>query len=308
MGSAFAAAFFFALSAVVAHRSTRLVGVFTANFARMWVAAAFLALLAGIHGDLLRGTAFPTFVASGLVGYGVGDLALFAAYPRLGSRLTSLLMQCLASPFAALIEWLWLGTRPGGTALVCGAAILFGVGLAVAPAKREITQFSPALPGPDPAHRRVGILLGVLAALGQAGGAVLSRKAFAITHAAGQNIDPFTASFQRALGGVIVISAAYGLSRRVSRWRESEPAPNWRIAWPWIVANALVGATIGVSFLQNALASTPSAVVLPIIALTPLIVVPFAYFFEHERPSIRSLVGGAFAVAAAAVLAKVRQP
>ncbi len=71
-----------------------------------------------------------------------------------------------------------------------------------------------------------------------------------------------------------------------------------------MVANALVGATVGVSFLQCALATTPSAVVLPIVALTPLIVVPFAYFLENERPSARSLVGGALAVAAAAVLAQ----
>ena len=308
MPFAFAAAFCFALSAVFAHRTTRLVGVFTANFARIWIATGLLAVLASAHGNVWRGTALPVFFVSGLVGYGVGDLALFAAYPRLGSRLTSLLMQCLASPFAAVIEWLWLGVRPGGVALLCGAVILLGVGLAVAPSVPvgglNAMGVRPAIAG----HRRVGLLFGVLAALGQAGGAVLSRKAYALTHAVGQEIDGFTVAFQRVLGGVVVTSVAYGLSRNVRRWREGEPAPDWRVAWPWVLANALAGATIGVSFLQRALASTPSAVVLAIIALTPLIVVPFAYFLEHERPSARSLLGGALAVAAAVVLATVRQP
>ena len=299
MVSAFAAAFFFALSAVCAHRTTRLVGVFTANVARIWIAIAVLAVLASVHGNPVRGPAFPVFVVSGVVGFGLGDLALFAAYPRLGSRLTSLLMQCLSSPFAAVIEWLWLGTRPGGVALLCGAVILLGVGLAVSPSAPVVTG--------RVSHRRTGLVFGVLAALGQGGGAVLSRKAFAVVHAAGQDIDGFTAAFQRALGGIVIITAAYGVSRRVRRWREGEPTPHWRTAWPWIVANALVGATIGVSFLQRALSTTPSAVVLPIIALTPLIVVPFAYFFENERPTVKSLVGGALAVAAAAVLAIVRQ-
>ncbi len=307
MVSAFIAAVFFALSAVFAHRTTRLVGVFTANFARILIATGVLGVLAAIHGGALRGTALPIFLVSGVVGFGLGDLALFAAYPRLGSRLTSLLMQCLSSPFAAVIEWLWLGTRPGGAALICGAVILVGVGLAVAPGTTRQPD-GGGYAGPDPAHRAVGLVFGVLAALGQAGGAVLSRKAFAVAHAAGQEIDGFTAAFQRALGGVVVIGAAYGISRGVRRWREGEPPPHWRSAWPWVVANALVGATIGVSFLQSALASTPSAVVLPIVALTPLLVVPFAYFLENERPSARSLVGGALAVAAAAVLAKVRQP
>ncbi len=308
MPSAFAAAFCFALSAVFAHRTTRLVGVFTANVARIWIATGFLAVLAAAHGNVWRGAAFPVFVVSGLVGYGLGDLSLFAAYPRLGSRLTSLLMQCLASPFAAVVEWLWLGVRPGGTALFCGAAILVGVGLAVAPSVPVGGREAPRSHVPPAARRWVGLLFGVLAAFGQAGGAVLSRKAYALTHAAGQDIDGFTVAFQRVLGGVVITTVAYGLSRSVRRWREGEPVPDWRVAWPWVLANALAGATVGVSFLQRALGSAPSAVVLAIIALTPLLVVPFAYFLEHERPSARSLLGGALAVAAAVVLATVRQP
>ncbi len=300
MGAALLAAFFFALSAVFAHRTTRMVGALTANLARIWLAVGALGVLALAHGPALRGVALETFVVSGVVGYGLGDLALFAAYPRLGSRLTSLLMQCLSSPFAVAIEWLWLGTRPGPVALVCGAVILVGVGLALAPGKM------PTGRGPDPAHRATGFVYGVLAALGQAGGAVISRKAFALTHAAGEDVDGFTASFQRALGGVAVISAAYVLSRAWRRGRPVEPAANWRVAWPWVVATALAGATLGVSFFQRALSSTPSAVVMPTIALTPLIVVPLAYFLEHERPTARSLVGGGVAVAAAAVLAWVR--
>ena len=300
MGAALLAAFFFALSAVFAHRTPRLVGALTANLARIWLAVGALGILALVQGNALRGVALGTFVVSGVVGYGLGDLALFAAYPRLGSRLTSLLMQCLSSPFAALIEWLWLGTRPGMAALVCGAVILAGVGLALAPGH------TPAGRGPDPAQRATGFVYGVLAALGQAGGAVISRKAFALAHAAGENVDGFTASFQRALGGVAVITAAYGLSWLLRRRPATEPATDWRIAWPWVVATALAGATLGVSFLQRALAFTPSAVVMPTVALTPLIVVPLAYFLEHERPTGRSLVGGTVAVAAAAVLAWVR--
>ena len=304
MGFAFLAAFCFALSAVFAHRTTRLVGVLVANFARIWLAVAVLGLLACLHGGALRGAALPVFVASGVVGYGLGDLALFAAYPRLGSRLTSLLMQCLSSPFAALIEWLWLGTRPGTAALWCGAAILAGVGLAVSPVAPAAGQVQDM---PAPAYRVTGLFFGVLAALGQAGGAVISRKAFAVVHAAGEEIGGFTASFQRALGGVAVISVFYVVARGLGHGRKTEPAANWRAAWPWVVANALAGATVGVSFFQLALASTPSAVVMPTIALTPLFVVPFAYFLEGERPSVRSLLGGAMAVAAAAALAWVRR-
>ena len=304
MLAAFLAAVFFALSAIFAHRTSRMVGVVAANCARLWVATVLLALWAHGFGQGLRGNGLPVYVLSGVVGFGVGDIGLFAALPRIGSRLTALMVQCLASPIAAALEWAWLGTRPSRLDLLCGAVILLGVGIAVAPAARVPTLDPPS---PDETRRhRQGIWFGVMAAVGQAGGAVTSRKAHAVSYAAGLDIGGGTAAYQRALGGLAIVTAAYLVTRRRSRPSSRPDAAAWRAAWPWIVANALVGATVGVSFYQRALATTPSAIVLPIVALTPLIVVPFAFVFEHERPSARSLLGGALAVAAAVALARLR--
>ena len=300
MFAAFLAALFFAMSAVCAHRTARLVGSFAANFARLWVAAAMLALWAHVYGSGLHGRGLPVFVLSGIVGLGIGDLGLFAALPLLGSRLTALMVQCLAAPMAAVIEWLWLGTRLSALELGCGGAILLGVAIAVAPEKLVEVPAAHSV-----ARRNRGLLFGVLAALGQSGGAVITRKAFALSQAGGLSVDGGTAAYQRVLGGLTVVTAAYALSRRRPP-RPGAPPPQWKPAWPWIVANSLCGAAIGVSCYQWALATEHSAVVLPIVALTPLIVVPFAYFIEHERPSARSLCGGALAVAAAAVLARSR--
>ena len=299
MLAAFFAALFFALSAIFAHRTTRLVGVSAANFARLWLAGGMLAIWAHGFGGGLRGAGLLVFVVSGMIGFGMGDLGMFAALPLLGSRLTALMVQCLAAPLAALIEWLWLGTRLEAPELLCGGMILLGVGIAVAPERRPVEVLTETT-----ADRNRGLLFGVIAALGQAGGAVVSRKAHAISHDGGYAIDGGTAAYQRAIGGLVVISVAYFISRRR---RDRFPAPQWRIAWPWIVANSLAGAVLGVSCYQWALGTTPSAIVLPIVALTPLIVVPFAYFIEHERPSVRSLVGGAVAVAATATLAYLRR-
>jgi len=46
--------------------------------------------------------------------------------------------------------------------------------------------------------------------------------------------------------------------------------------------------------------------VLPIVATTPLVIIPFSYLLEGERPSVRSLAGGAVAVAGAVALTLVR--
>ena len=297
MLAAFLAAICYALSSIFAHRNARLVGASRANFARLWTATLFLTFWAFRFGGGLRGAGLNTFIFSGILGFGLSDLAMYATLPRLGPRLTTLMVQCLAAPFAALIEWLWLGTRLDGVQLGCGATILVGVALAVAPEKRagESSALANAtLPG-----HRLGLFTGCLAALGQAGGAVVSRKAHALSAAGGFPVDGGTAAFQRILGGLLVVNLAFFFSRS----GPSAVAPRWKEASPWIVANALIGAVVGVSLYQRALSTTPSAVVLPIVSLTPLIVVPFAFFIEHERPTARSLVGGVLAVVAAALLA-----
>jgi drug/metabolite transporter (DMT)-like permease len=84
-----------------------------------------------------------------------------------------------------------------------------------------------------------------------------------------------------------------------------QPTPRPR-DYLWIPANALCGAIIGVSFYQWSLATTPSGIVLPIVACTPLVIVPLSYWLEGERPTRRSLLGGVIAVAGVVALTLVR--
>jgi len=70
--------------------------------------------------------------------------------------------------------------------------------------------------------------------------------------------------------------------------------------------NTICGPTVGVSCFQWALKTTATGVVLPIIALTPLVVIPFTAKFEGEKPGVRSLIGGVLAVAGAVALAMTR--
>src|SRR5262249_1401163 len=71
----------------------------------------------------------------------------------------------------------------------------------------------------------------------------------------------------------------------------------WLRAGPWILANSLAGQTLGVSFMQRAFETTPTGLVLSIIATTPIVVMPLVYVFEGERPTRRSVGGGLVAVA-----------
>jgi len=94
-------------------------------------------------------------------------------------------------------------------------------------------------------------------------------------------------------------------SRRGSATSPVTFRPDWKLGWPWIVGNALAGATIGVSCFQWALKSTPSAVVLPIVATTPLVVMIIAFVLEGVRPRGKAIAGAVLAVTGVVLLVRL---
>jgi len=306
MLAAFLTTVLFSISAVCGHRTAKLLGGTEANFWRLCLAAALLAIYAHAFGPGLRSAAWPTFFLSGCIGFGVGDAALFQALPRLGSRLSVMLVLCLSSPIAAVIEWLWIGTRLSASQIGYGLMILAGVAIALSPGKHLNLSRAEVVPG---------TLFGLVAAFCQAYGAGLSRKAFAISKLAGESLDGVTSAYQRILGGVVVTAILFA----VIEWRSADDGvtngaaavtrkEKWRAAWLWVVLNGLAGPALGVSCYQWALKTTPTGIVLPIVAITPLVIVPFARYVEGERATVRSLFGGLIAVAGAAALALVSRP
>jgi drug/metabolite transporter (DMT)-like permease len=119
-------------------------------------------------------------------------------------------------------------------------------------------------------------------------------------------VDGITAAYQRLIGGLAVGAVGYALVQRAKNLREPLPAglsnpterrrERWRAAWSWVLVNGISGPALGVSCYQWALETTPTGIVLAIVATTPLVVIPFAVKFEGERPKARSVIGGAVAV------------
>ena len=296
MFASFLTTILFSLSVIFASRSARMLGAARANLGRILLATILLAIWAHVFGTGLRGAGFRWFFLSGVIGFGLGDLALFGALPRIGPRLAILLTQCLAAPIAALTEWAWLGTRLPLDELLCAALILVGVAIALAPDGGTATA---------PRVFWIGVLFGLGSAIGQALGAVLSRKAGQISAMSGIEIDGGTAAYQRILGGALMTVIAVFFLRRARRGvgADGEREVSWRVAWPVVAANAIAGPTLGVGCYQWALKTTPSAIVLPIVATSPLVTLLLAWWMEGHRPTRRAVVGGALAVCGAAVLA-----
>jgi drug/metabolite transporter (DMT)-like permease len=186
--------------------------------------------------------------------------------------------------------------------VACGLTILAGVAIALAPGaglrktRREIF---------------VGGIFGIIAAIGGALGAVLSRKAYKLMAENGEHIDGANAAFQRILGGLLIGGLCLLVVKRREifqairgrKGRQNQSSKEkFKKVWPWVFMNSLAGQTLGVSCMQLALEKLPTGVVLAIIAMTPIVVIPFAFIFEGERPNLRSLFGGAIGVAGVVLL------
>jgi len=283
---------FFSLSVVFGARSAKLLGPYLANLGRITLATVLLGIWAHTRGTGLQGPGLPWFFLSGVIGFGLGDMALFGALPRIGPRLSILLTQCLAAPIAAAVEWLWLGTTLRVSDLICAGVILAGVATALAP------DHGSDIP---PRTFWVGVLFGIGSALGQALGAVISRKAISLDVMAGMRIDGGTQAYQRILGGMLLTWIAVQILRSRSSEKDSPPA-RWREGWKFMVANALAGPSIGVGCYQWALKMKGSGIVLPIVATSPLVTIILSWWIDRIRPSRRAVLGGLIAVGGAVAL------
>ncbi len=293
MLASFLTTIFFSLSVIFAARTAKILGGQIANLGRICVATVLLAIWAHGFGAGLSGGGLAWFFLSGVIGFGLGDMALFGALPRIGPRLAILITQCLAAPIAAVVEWSWLGTSLRAVDLACAAIILGGVAIALAPDR-----------GMEVDRRTfwIGVLFGVGSALGQAGGAVLSRKANGAAALAGFAIDGGTAAYQRILGGLLMTIVGVLLLRRTHPPAVTPTREAWRTGGPLVVANALAGPTIGVACYQLALRTTPSGIVLPIVATSPLVTIVLSFFIDRTRPTRRAVLGGLVAVVGAVAL------
>lgn len=310
MFPALLATFCFACSAVCGQRLSRLMGSIRGNFWRLVLAAGILWVITLIFfGGSVRPETAGWYVLSGVIGFGLGDVALFLAYPHLGSRLTVLVLMSFGVFFGALGDW-WLLHAPLRWELTGSiAVILTGLGLAL------------HRPG-EPLRWGRGLVFAIIAGWGQGFGAVLSRIAQTTAEQGGFSVPAISQTAQRATGGLAIAAIAYGVVRLIARRKtgaaeaastpaasSAQPLPaKYRKNLPvWLLGSALFGPVIGVSAMQWALQVLhSSALVVAITATAPLMIVPLAHWIEREKTSPRALIGTSIAVGGVVMAALLR--
>ena len=266
--------------------AARRVGALRVNLLRLPVALLLLSLtLAASRGSFagLDGRRAAWLAASGVVGLVIGDLALFEAMRRIGSRL-ALLILSLAPIAASLAGFLALGERPARLALLGIALTLAGVAWVVSERRPGELYGS---------HETVGVALAALAAVCQGLGLVLAKVGMA-----GQ-VAALPATWVRMGTATTLI---WLLTAAAGRARDLELAAAVRRAGVPIGGGAFFGPFLGVWLSLVAARLTDVGVAATIMATTPVLVIPILMAAERYRPTLRALAGTAVTVAGVALL------
>ena len=277
-----------AASALAGAAGAARVGTLAYNLARLALGFVLLAavgvLLPGRPwlGDL-PASGLGWLIVSGVVGFFLGDLALFRALALIGAR-RAMLVMCLWPLLAAALEWLWLGR-----ALHAGE--LVGVVLTIGGIAWVVTQRRDG--GAGAANTR-GVLLAVLGAVGQAVGYVLAQPALALP-----SCHPVAATELRILAGLagfVALALATGGWRALAGLRR-----------PTTLGITAIGAGFG-PCLGVTLSLVPlhlgvaTGVAGALASLTPVLLLPWARWVQREPVGWRAVLGAVAAVSGVAVV------
>ena len=275
--AALGAAFLWALSAVVYAQLGQRIPPLALNLSKGVIAIALIALTLIVQGNYLSpemdAVAVGFLLLSGVLGIGLGDTFYFEALNNLGARRT-LLLEALAPPLSALIALIFLQESLSAKAWAGILLTVLGVSWVV----------SERVPGSDSkaVNPLRGISFALLAALGQASGAVLSRAALAET-----TISPLWSTLLRLIGSILVLLV----------WMPLQPQPSLSFKplqskqlLGVIAVTALFSTYLGIVLQQTAIKYTATGIAQALISTSPLFVLPIAVWMG-ERVSLRSLLG-----------------
>lgn len=257
-----------------------------------------IGLLAATH-LILLGTLIPAanesqwfwMGLSGVVGLGIGDSGLFAAYVIIGPR-RSLLLMALAPAFAAAAAYVLLGETIDELAIVGIVITLIGVVTVILEGEERSgeTRISGG-------QRVAGVALGLVGAMGQGVGLALSKQGIELNPAA--VLNPLSATLMRLLLGALFIWVLALLSGRLPRvFAASSDIGAMRDT----VFASFLGPYLGITLSMVAVTFTQTGVAQTLLSLMPVMIIPVVWISHHQKTSRRGILGAIVAIVGVAII------
>lgn len=281
---------FFAINAMVITKAGQQVGSVISNRTRVVFALLYLIILNLVlyRQPLPVGAESQKWIwlsLSGVIGLALGDAFLFQAYLMVGPRLGMLLLS-LSTIFSALEAWLLFGETLHIGQIIGIALTLAGIiWVILEQGNGNKSTIRPSA---------VGILFGILAALGQATGLVFSKQGMS------GNFSPISANVIRMLAAVLALWLVTLLQRQagktVQTLRENPSAIKL------LALAALIGPVIGVSLSLLAVQNSAVGVASVLTSLSPIFMLPISHFFYKEKLGWQAVAGTLLAMVGVTIL------
>lgn len=271
------------------------VGSFSVNVFRTTIAIALL----GCAHVVLLGVLLPAASSaqwfwmglSGIVGLGIGDFGLFAAYVTIGPRRT-LLVQASSPIFASVLAFSMLGETFGLLSILGVAVTLTGIVVVLLEREEKSQETFEAKK-----RKTWGVFFALVSAMGQGFGAVLSKKGMYAGVSVAMN--PLSAALIRMLLAGLFVWVCALFAGKLPGLRK---AVRDKDGIKFTAAGALVGPVIGMTLSMVALANAETGIAQTLMSLMPVIIIPVIWIIYRDKTSWRGMLGALVAVIGVAIL------
>ncbi|MBD3168185.1 MAG: EamA family transporter [candidate division Zixibacteria bacterium] len=271
----------------------RRVGSVVVNRVRLLMALVFLSMTNFIlYGNFIPIHAEPErwmwLGLSGIIGFIIGDGMLFQAFVVIGPRLSMLLMS-LVPVISTLVAYFWFGETLTVYELAAMGITLAGISWVVSERNKNANQPE------DLTFKQLlgGIALGIGGAAGQALGLLASKKGL------GGGFPPLSANLIRVfVAGVLMWIYAFSSGR--ARYTISRLAD--KKATLFILGGSIFGPFVGVWLSLVAIDHARIGIASTLMALTPILIIPLAYWIFRDKLTLGAVFGTIVAVSGAVLL------
>ncbi len=198
-----------------------------------------------------------------------------------------MLLMALVPAFSSVLAFVFLNENLSLISVTGMTIILAGISIVILERNKDTESIFKT--------NKLGILYGILGALGQASGLVLAKFAFE----AG-SINGFVATFVRLLAAVVIIFPLALLFRRYKNPIKVY-TKDTKALWATLVGTIL-GPVLGITGSLIAIANAQIGIASTLMSTMPIIMLPIVRYYYKEKLGWRAIVGALIAVVGVAIL------
>lgn len=279
--AAIATALCWAITSTAFEDAGKKIGSVNLNLLRLLFGFLFLSTYTLItRGYLLPTDASPStwgwLMLSGFIGLALGDLMLFEAFVRIGARI-SMLIYASVPPLSALFAYVFLGESMTVIQMIGMFVTLTGITMVIIDGQGKKVHFN---------HPLIGLLLAFGGAVGQASGYIIGKYGMGA-------YDAFASTQIRLIAGIISFITLFTVR---GYWQSFIPIFRKPRLLGSTIIGAIFGPFIGISLSLFAVQQINPGVASTLIAITPILLIPYAIFVKKEHVKFQDILGSLVAI------------